>query len=754
MQQQQYLTSTTPLQTPLGSPHFAHHDPWAHAVICCDQDHGASSSHSLNQNQFTSNQQYFPQNPRALDPSTSNQFLDRSRSQQPQQTVGTGKCNECSAECPLEAYCCGGDYCCDGSHGCDHFSEECCADPKCDETDFDQACHEEHPFHPQGHCGDQDMKNLEEWADSKEGCHAIQQLLECCNQPDCDIPVCPTDNASIHPPPVDPLAAIFGSMAAQPVIATPMTDTTPTSTVEAMSHTCHWGNCHLIFKSMPDLLAHVAADHLSAWGSGPMPGSKLTETTHQATVPPPQQSSAVPTPTFMSTPTFQTQTMPSNNNTVSNDANLNFNSAFTTPQQNETDQLLSCLWDDCFPMTDLPSSISQTFPQNDNSHMHTHHIPHNHQPHEHMNANGEPFSPNTMLRHVLEEHLGVPGEIIGWPAETQPDIQQGGGQEKFHHHHHVDPHHLAHHHDHHHDHAVTGLGGNSSNGGGGHHHHHSHPFPTPPSTVNTHASTSPPPAINFAGIGNGKGLICLWPGCPLSHDHIFPDSASLMDHLSEVHIPKGKDSYTCHWDGCGEGQGRIFKSRQKVLRHLQSHTGHKPFVCGVCDQAFSEAAPLSAHMRRHAQQKPFKCEHPGCGKTFAVSSSLTIHMRTHNGEKPYICPHCGRGFVEASNLTKHIRTRKFAKLVSYMGTRESSDVEPLFMLTTPSFADTGERPFACAHPGCGKKFSRPDQLKRHMIVHEKASNGLGHARRRSNVISKSSDSSSTSPIREMILAQG
>ena len=75
-----------------------------------------------------------------------------------------------------------------------------------------------------------------------------------------------------------------------------------------------------------------------------------------------------------------------------------------------------------------------------------------------------------------------------------------------------------------------------------------------------------------------------------------------MDHLSDIHIGKGKDSYTCLWDGCGGPGGRSFRSRQKVLRHLQSPTGYRPFVCEVCEQAFGEGAPLAAHMRRHAQE--------------------------------------------------------------------------------------------------------------------------------------------------------
>ncbi|WWD16380.1 hypothetical protein CI109_100806 [Kwoniella shandongensis] len=620
--------------------HMRHHDPWAHNAMCCDQDHGGSSSTSS-----STQQQYHPLG-RLQTPAHHHDDLAT-----------------CTADCPMETYCCDGDYCTGHHAGCDE-SDECCTDPKCDESgdvcDHDHGeCNGHDESH--GHHEGGGVKSLEEWADSKEGCHALQQLLECCNQPDCGIPVCPTENAAVHPPPPDPLAALFASMTAQSVAPAPVAVDENTTQMEFASHTCHWGNCHLVFKSMPDLLAHVAADHLSAWGVGQRSAqdndaiqAMMTPPAPQST---PQSGSGLPTPT------------------IPQGFNGNMMVHPTPPQvtMSEQDRLLSCLWDDCFPITEMPTVVPEASNTNTtNMVYHDHHHLHSH---DHSTAAGEPYSPGTLLRHVLEEHLGVPGEIIGWPEPSVSGIQQQQQLEKYHHHHHVDPHHLGHHyHDHDHNqphpHAPP---------------HHHHPLPTPPSTVHTERSTSPAPSLT-------RQHICHWPGCSI--DTPFPDTASLMDHLSEVHIPRGQESYACHWEGC-RGEGRTFKSRQKVLRHLQSHVAHKPFVCGLCDQAFSEAAPLSAHMRRHAQEKPFKCEHPGCGKSFAISSSLTIHMRTHNGEKPFVCPYCQKGFIEASNLTKHIRTH------------------------------TGERPFACAHPGCGKRFTRPDQLKRHMKVHDKPHSSYG-----------------------------
>ncbi|KAG0031535.1 hypothetical protein BGZ82_006942 [Podila clonocystis] len=177
---------------------------------------------------------------------------------------------------------------------------------------------------------------------------------------------------------------------------------------------------------------------------------------------------------------------------------------------------------------------------------------------------------------------------------------------------------------------------------------------------------------------------CHWKGCNKS----FPNFDSLTSHLSEDHIGTGKSEYVCEWEGC-ERNGRGFGQRQKAMRHIQTHTGDKPYQCQRCRKRFSEANIMAQHMRTHTGEKPYKCPEPGCGREFSISGALTIHLRVHTGEKPFKCKFegCDKWFSESSNLTKHLRVH------------------------------TGERPFSCDFPGCTKRFSRPDQVTRHKRTH-------------------------------------
>ncbi|CAO4362144.1 unnamed protein product [Caenorhabditis nigoni] len=66
------------------------------------------------------------------------------------------------------------------------------------------------------------------------------------------------------------------------------------------------------------------------------------------------------------------------------------------------------------------------------------------------------------------------------------------------------------------------------------------------------------------------------------------------------------------------------KPSSTVHRPLARSTP-KPFRCGTCGKAFSQAANLTAHKRIHTGEKPFMC--PVCHRPFSQSSSLVTHRR-------------------------------------------------------------------------------------------------------------------------------
>lgn len=143
-----------------------------------------------------------------------------------------------------------------------------------------------------------------------------------------------------------------------------------------------------------------------------------------------------------------------------------------------------------------------------------------------------------------------------------------------------------------------------------------------------------------------KPLHCEWDGC----QEIFSTAEELDNHLINFHLPKGQSSYDCQWKGCG----RKLSTRQKIIRHLKKHSGHKPFLCQVCEKRFATKESLYQHGRTHTGERPYKC--PLCDKTFSTSTFVNVHIRTHTGEKPLECSICGKSFSESSNLNKHRKT--------------------------------------------------------------------------------------------------
>lgn len=135
----------------------------------------------------------------------------------------------------------------------------------------------------------------------------------------------------------------------------------------------------------------------------------------------------------------------------------------------------------------------------------------------------------------------------------------------------------------------------------------------------------------------------------------FPDLHRLVDHINTVHVG-GKDQtdHSCWWIGCN--RKLPFKAKYKLVNHLRTHTGERPFRCNYCGGTFAQSENLTIHTRTHTKEKPYQCPVEGCGKTFANSSDRKKHSYSHNTTKQHTCKICEKCYVHACSLRKHIKS--------------------------------------------------------------------------------------------------
>lgn len=92
-----------------------------------------------------------------------------------------------------------------------------------------------------------------------------------------------------------------------------------------------------------------------------------------------------------------------------------------------------------------------------------------------------------------------------------------------------------------------------------------------------------------------------------------------------MRIHTGEKPYKCTFEGCQ----KEFKAYGHLSDHLKRHLNIRPFVCDVCNSAFSRNNTLKTHMMTHSGEKPFECPFPGCDKRFSERGNMKTHLKIH-----------------------------------------------------------------------------------------------------------------------------
>ncbi|EDO35922.1 predicted protein, partial [Nematostella vectensis] len=146
----------------------------------------------------------------------------------------------------------------------------------------------------------------------------------------------------------------------------------------------------------------------------------------------------------------------------------------------------------------------------------------------------------------------------------------------------------------------------------------------------------------------------------------------------------------------------------------------------ICGKQFSVLHDIVRHINdEHVSQNDSPlhvCHWRNCtrnGLPFKAKYKLVNHIRVHTGEKPFPCPFpgCGKLFARSENLKIHKRTHTGEKpfICEFPG------CDRRFANSSDrkkhSHVHTSDKPYNCKYEGCNKSYTHPSSLRKHMKLH-------------------------------------